>query len=69
MSTSTVSPKYQVVIPKDVREKLHIRSGQKMVFVVKKGVIHMIPELPLKKLEGFLKGMDIKGYRDEEDRY
>jgi len=69
MSTATVSPKYQVVIPKDVREQLHIKSGQKMMFVVKKGVMHIIPELPLSKLEGFVKGMDITGYREEEDRY
>ena len=38
MATTTISPKYQVVIPKDVREKLHLKSGQKMTVVTKGGV-------------------------------
>jgi len=40
MSTTTISPKYQVVIPKEVREKLHLKSGQRMTVVVKGGVVH-----------------------------
>ena len=68
MGITTISPKYQVVIPKEVREKLHLKSGQKMVVVVKGGVVHMIPEKPLDFFKGFLKGLNSKGLREEKDR-
>lgn len=68
MGTTTISPKYQVVIPKDVRRKLDLKSGQKMMVVVKGGVVHMIPEKPLSFFKGFLKGMDAEGMREDEDR-
>jgi AbrB family looped-hinge helix DNA binding protein len=55
MGTTTISPKFQVVIPKDVREKLHLKSGQKMSVVTKGGVIYFIPEKPLSAFKGFLK--------------
>ncbi|HEX9861519.1 MAG TPA: AbrB/MazE/SpoVT family DNA-binding domain-containing protein [Nitrospirota bacterium] len=69
MSTTTVSPKFQIVIPKEVREQLHIKSGQKLSVLVIKGVMHILPVEPLEKLEGFLKGMDSSDIRDEEDRF
>jgi len=68
MGITTISPKYQVVIPKEVREKLHLKSGQKMVVVVKGGVVHMIPEKPLGFFKGFLKGLNSKGLREDKDR-
>jgi AbrB family looped-hinge helix DNA binding protein len=68
MGISTISPKYQVVIPKEVREKLKLKSGQKMVVVVKGGVVYMIPEKPLEFFKGFLKGLDTKGLRENQDR-
>ncbi len=68
MSTTTISPKYQVVIPKNVREKLRLKSGQKMMVVVKGGVVHMIPEKPLESFRGFLRGMNTKGVREDKDR-
>jgi len=68
MSTTTISPKYQVVIPKDVREKLRLKSGQKMIVVVKGGVVYMIPEKPLESFKGFLRGMNTKGIREDKDR-
>lgn len=68
MATTTISPKYQVVIPKDAREMLHLKSGQKMTVVVKGGIVHLIPEKPLQSFKGFLKGMDTKDIRDHEER-
>ena len=65
MATTKISPKYQVVIPKEVREKLHLKSGQKMTVVVKSGVVHLIPEKPLHLFKGFLKGMDTKDIRED----
>lgn len=68
MAVTTISPKYQVVIPKDVREKLHLKSGQKMTVVAKGGVIYFIPEKPLSFFRGYLRGMDKENIREEEDR-
>jgi len=68
MGTTTISPKYQVVIPKDVREKLHLKSGQKMTVVTKGGVVYLIPEKPFESFKGFLKGMDTKNIREDTDR-
>jgi AbrB family looped-hinge helix DNA binding protein len=68
MSTTTISPKFQVVIPKDVREKLFLKAGQKMTVVSKGGVIYFIPEKPLESFRGFLKGMDTGNIREDEER-
>lgn len=68
MGTTTISPKYQIVIPKDVREKLHLKSGQKMTVVTKGGVVYLIPEKPVESFKGFLRGMDTKGLREDKDR-
>lgn len=67
MQTVTVSPKYQVVIPKAVRESLQLHPGQKMQIVEYAGRIELIPEHDLKELRGFLKGINTE-FRREEDR-
>jgi len=67
MQTVIVSPKYQVVIPKAVRQALHIRPGQKMQIVEYNGRIELIPERDIKELCGFLKGINT-GFEREEDR-
>ena len=67
MQRVTVSPKYQVVIPKAVREALHLRPGQKMQVVEYDGRIELIPERDIKELRGFLKGINTK-FEREEDR-
>lgn len=68
MPTITISPKYQVVIPKDVREKLHLKSGQKMTVVTKGGIVYFIPEKPLEAFRGFLKGMSPGNIREDKER-
>lgn len=68
MATTTVSSKYQVVIPKAVREKLRLRRGQRMTVVVKGGIVHLVPEKPAETFRGFLKGMDSKGVREDSER-
>lgn len=67
MHTVTVSPKFQVVIPKAVREALHLRPGQKMQVVKYDGRIELIPERNIKELRGFLKGINTE-FKREEDR-
>lgn len=68
MPTITISPKYQVVIPKVVREQLHLKSGQKMSVVTKGGIVYFIPEKPLEAFRGFLKGMDNGNLREDNER-
>jgi AbrB family looped-hinge helix DNA binding protein len=67
MQLVTVSPKYQIVIPKTVREALKLRPGQKMQIVEYDGRIELIPERDIKELRGFLKGINTE-FRREADR-
>jgi AbrB family looped-hinge helix DNA binding protein len=67
MQSVTVSPKYQVVIPKSVRESLKLQPGQKMQVVEYAGRIELIPERDIKELRGFLKGIKTE-FKREEDR-
>ena len=67
MQTVTVSPKYQVVIPRTVREALHLRPGQKMQVIEYDGRIEFIPERDITELRGFLKGINTE-FEREEDR-
>lgn len=70
MTQVLVSTKYQVVIPRDVREELHIRSGQKMSCMVKGGIVYLIPYKPLSALKGMLKAnkFNLKDVREKKDR-
>lgn len=57
MESVTVSPKYQVVIPKKAREELGIKPGQKVQVIVFDGRIELIPIMPIEKARGFLEGI------------
>ena len=58
METVTVSPKFQVVIPKNIRESLKLAPGQKIQALLYENRIELIPLRPIKKMRGFLKGID-----------
>ncbi len=66
MQTVTVSPKFQVVIPRPVREHLHIRPGQKMQVVEYAGRVEFVPERDISELEGFVKGINIEFSRERD---
>lgn len=67
-ATATLSSKFQISIPKAVREEQHWQAGQEFVFIPKgKGVLVM-PVPALKDLSGLAKGANKDGYRDREDR-
>ena len=61
-----ISPKFQVVIPKEIREALHLLPGQRLQVVQYEGRIELIPERDIGELEGFLEGMDTSFTRDED---
>lgn len=58
MTTVTLSPKFQIVIPKGVRERLGLIAGQKFEAIVCEGHIELIPVRPLAEMRGFLAGID-----------
>ena len=66
MQTVTVSPKYQVVIPKKIRDALRLRPGQKMRVIEYDGRIELIPDRDISELKGFLKGIDTRFERYKE---
>jgi AbrB family looped-hinge helix DNA binding protein len=68
MARTRVSPKFQVVIPKEVRESAGIRVGQEMQIVAKGGLITLVPEKPLSSLRGFAKGIRTENLREKKDR-
>lgn len=68
MATTTISPKFQIVIPKEVRDKLHLTPRQRLQVLEKGGVITLVPEVPLKSLRGLLKGMSKRDLREKKDR-
>jgi AbrB family looped-hinge helix DNA binding protein len=64
MTIVTVSPEFQVVIPKDVREAVDIRPGQKLQVIAYQNRIELIPVQSIEKARGFLKGIDTSMERD-----
>jgi AbrB family looped-hinge helix DNA binding protein len=67
MPSVTVSPKYQVVIPKKVRERMSIKPGQKLDMMVFNEMIVLVPYRPIEELRGILKGVDAV-FEREPDR-
>jgi AbrB family looped-hinge helix DNA binding protein len=68
MPQATISSKYQVVIPKEIRKEVPLVPGQVLQVLAKSGVITLIPDRPLSDLRGFARGMKIEGFREEKDR-
>lgn len=66
MLAVTVSPKFQVVIPKEVRDSMGIVSGQKIQVLTYRNRIELIPIKPMKKLKGLLKGINTDVKRDDD---
>lgn len=67
MLSVKVSPKFQVVIPKEIRESLHVLPGQRMQVVQYENRIELIPERDISELEGFLQGINTE-FNREKDR-
>jgi AbrB family looped-hinge helix DNA binding protein len=67
MQTVTVSPKFQIVIPKTIREALNLHPGQKIQVIEYNGRIELIPERDITELRGFLKGANTE-FKREKDR-
>ena len=66
MTTVTISPKYQVVIPKEIRDKLQLAPGQKVQAIAYENRIELIPVRPINEMRGFLAGIDTEVERDSD---
>ena len=67
MLTVTVSPKFQVVTPKLIRETMRLRPGQKLKVIEYEGRIELIPDRDISELRGFIKGINTE-FEREGDR-
>lgn len=68
MTAVTISPKFQIVIPKDVRDQLNLVPGQKVQAIAYGDRVELIPVRPASALRGMLRGLDTSFERDREDR-
>lgn len=66
MNTVTVSPKFQVVIPQEIREELALKPGEKMRVLRFDDRVELIRIRPIQELRGFLRGMDTTIEREED---
>jgi AbrB family looped-hinge helix DNA binding protein len=66
METVTVSPKFQVVIPRAIRESLRVKPGQKLQVILYQGRIELIPLKPVQESRGFLRGIDTTVEREPD---
>ena len=68
MEAVILSPKYQVVIPRRIREKMGLRPGEKLQVISFDDRIELIPIRPMSQMRGFLKGLDPSFNRESDDR-
>ena len=66
MTTVTISPKYQVVIPKEIRDRLQLAPGHKVQAIAYENRIELIPVRPISEMRGFLTGIDTEVERDSD---
>ncbi len=68
MDTVTLSPRFQVVIPRSVRRHMNLKPGEKFHIISFENRIELIPIVPMSQMRGFLKGLDPTFVREKEDR-
>ncbi len=67
MEAVTISSKYQVVIPREVRKQFNLKPGQKLMFIPYNGTLRVVIVPPIKKARGMLKGLNTDDIREEVD--
>jgi AbrB family looped-hinge helix DNA binding protein len=69
METVTLSTKYQLVIPRDIRRRLELAPGARLTVVEKGGILYLVPERPIQELWGIARGTSRKQLREKKDRH
>ena len=67
MGAVTISSKYQVVIPREIREQFDLKPGQKLVFIPYNGTLRVVIVPSIEEARGMLKGMNTDDIREEVD--
>jgi AbrB family looped-hinge helix DNA binding protein len=68
MSVTTLSSKFQISIPKEIREEMHLKPGQKFTFLRKGNSLQIVPLRTIDEFFGIARGADTSNYRDRSDR-
>jgi AbrB family looped-hinge helix DNA binding protein len=68
MPQAVVSTKFQVVIPKEIRNEISLKSGQILHIIAKGGVITMVPDQAIRRVRGYLKGMNTSHLREKRSQ-
>jgi AbrB family looped-hinge helix DNA binding protein len=68
MTRVRLSSKFQIVVPREIRERLRLRPGQQMTLLERGNTITVIPDQPLEKLRGILKGTPLDDLREKKER-
>ena len=68
MSTATLSSKFQISVPKALREAMHLQPGQQFEMIPNGSVIQLVPKTSIKQLRGIARGANTSNYRDRKDR-
>ena len=68
MNTATLSAKYQISIPKQIREQLGFKAGQQFVFIPKGKSLYLVPKRSIEEVKGILPNANTKNYRDRKER-
>ncbi len=68
MNTVTISSKYQVVIPRPIREQFNLKPGQKIMFIPYNNTLRVVIVPAIEDGEGLYKGIDTDPHREKEDR-
>jgi AbrB family looped-hinge helix DNA binding protein len=69
METTTLSTKFQLVVPRATRERLGLRPGMKLTVLSKGEVIYLIPQRPPSRMRGLAKGTNPRALRDKKERF
>ncbi len=64
---TTISSKYQIMIPRQVREQFNLQPGQKVMFIPYKNTLRLVIVPPIEAARGIFKGMDTENLREEVD--
>lgn len=68
MYIATISSKFQISVPKKIREQLHIKPGQQFIFIAKGECLELVPKRNIKDMRGILAGTNTKNTRDRNER-
>ena len=68
MNTVTISSKYQVVIPSQIREQFNLKPGQKVMFIAYKSTLRVVFVPSIEEAQGMFAGIDTDPHREKEDR-